>query len=87
MRLGRFLTMIVFAVSILFAQYTDERQSRRTPNRERQQSQENTEQDTIRFRRMPLQERGPAVSSPEVEIAPNGERVSPYPPYYRPDPS
>ncbi|GKT07623.1 hypothetical protein [Desulforhabdus sp. TSK] len=29
--------------------------------------------------------RGPAVSSPAVEIAPNGDRVSHYPPYFHPD--
>ena len=30
-------------------------------------------------------DRGPAISSPPVEIAPNGDRVSPYPPYFRPN--
>ena len=31
------------------------------------------------------QDRAPAFSSPQEEMAPNGDRVSPYPPYYRPE--
>jgi len=31
--------------------------------------------------------RGSAFSSPQEQIAPNGDIVSPYPPYFRPQPS
>jgi len=31
------------------------------------------------------QERGPSFSSPTITMHENGDRVSPYPPYYRPD--
>ena len=31
------------------------------------------------------QERGPAVSSPQVRMDENGDRVSHYPPYYHPE--
>jgi len=36
---------------------------------------------------VPNQERGPSFSSPRVEMAPNGDRVSPYPPGYHPEQS
>lgn len=41
----------------------------------------------VNVRRIPSQDktRGPTVSDPQTEIAPNGDRVSPYPPYFRPD--
>jgi hypothetical protein len=32
-------------------------------------------------------DRGPAVSTPKEHVAPNGDLVSPYPPYFRPDSS
>lgn len=32
-------------------------------------------------------EKGPAFSSPQAEMHENGDRVSPYPPYYRPESS
>ena len=31
------------------------------------------------------QDRAPAFSSPEEKMAPNGDRVSHYPPYYHPE--
>ncbi len=34
---------------------------------------------------VPNQERGPSFSSPQEKMAPNGDRVSPYPPYYHPE--
>jgi len=34
---------------------------------------------------VPLQDRAPAFSSPQVEMAPNGDRGSNYPPYYHPE--
>ena len=41
----------------------------------------------VQFRAVEPQDpvRGPAVSSPAVEIAPNGDRVGHYPPYFYPD--
>jgi hypothetical protein len=36
-------------------------------------------------RRLPNQDRAPAFSSPPERMAPNGDRVSPYPPYYHPE--
>jgi hypothetical protein len=41
---------------------------------------------TIEVSRLGNQEppRSPSVSSPAVEMAPNGDRVSPYPPYFHP---
>ncbi len=32
-----------------------------------------------------IQDRAPAFSSPEEKMAPNGDRESPYPPYYHPE--
>ncbi len=32
-----------------------------------------------------IQDRAPAFSSPEEKMAPNGDRVSHYPPYYHPE--
>ena len=32
-----------------------------------------------------IQDRAPAFSSPEVKMAPNGDRESHYPPYYHPE--
>ncbi len=34
---------------------------------------------------IPNQERGPSYSSPQEKMHENGDRVSHYPPYYRPD--
>jgi hypothetical protein len=34
---------------------------------------------------VPLQERGPSFSSPQEKMAPNGDRVGHYPPYYHPE--
>ena len=39
----------------------------------------------IREMRPDSPERGPSFSSPQVERAPNGDRVSPYAPGYRPE--
>lgn len=36
---------------------------------------------------IPNQDRGPAFSSPPVTMHENGDRISNYPPYYRPEPS
>jgi hypothetical protein len=35
--------------------------------------------------RLPNQDKAPAFSSPQVTMAPNGDRVSHYPPYYHPE--
>jgi len=34
-----------------------------------------------------IKDSAPAFSSPDVNMAPNGDRVSHYPPYYRPEQS
>lgn len=36
---------------------------------------------------MPLKDnvRGPTISEPRIHMAPNGDRVSHYPPYFHPD--
>jgi hypothetical protein len=36
---------------------------------------------------VPLQDRGPSVSSPQEAMHSNGDRISHYPPYYRPESS
>jgi len=38
-----------------------------------------------RFGSLTLDEHGPAVSIPHTEMMPNGDRYSPYPPYFHPD--
>jgi hypothetical protein len=35
--------------------------------------------------KVPNQQRGPSFSSPQESMAPNGDRVSHYPPYYHPE--
>jgi hypothetical protein len=34
---------------------------------------------------VPNQDRGPSFSSPEAPMAPNGDRIGHYPPYYHPE--
>jgi len=76
MHSAKLFAMVIFAVSLLFAGYA----------MGGQQYQETREQSMLRFGNVSLQERGPAVSSPQTLMAPNGDRLSPYPPYFHPEP-
>ena len=66
MKFGRLALMILFAV-IAVAQGNFSTETYR-PN--------------VEIGHVPLQDRAPAFSSPQVEMAPNGDRVSHYAPYY-----
>ena len=73
---SKLFAVVVFAVSLLLAAYDGGRQF-----------QEGGERIRLGIGSVPLQERGPAVSSPQTRMAPNGDRVSPYPPYFHPEAS
>jgi hypothetical protein len=72
--LTKLFTMAIFAAFIMLA-----------GNDAGQQNREREDSYWPRIGSVPLQERGPAVSSPETTMTPNGDRYSPYPPYFRPD--
>ncbi len=73
MQLARFIMSIVFAAIIAAAGVVNAQPpAPRSP-------------DQVTTGNLSIQERAPAFSSPEVEMAPNGDRVSPYPPYYHPE--
>jgi Ni/Co efflux regulator RcnB len=56
-----------------------------TPVANEQQSRETNQQSRDTMRHVGKQERGPSFSSPQVQMHENGDRVSNYPPYYRPE--
>lgn len=77
MKIGRFVLAVTFAAFAAASAVVDDQ----TQAPRQQQS------DRIEIGHVSNQARAPAFSSPGERMAPNGDRVSPYPPYYHPEQS